>query len=107
VAEEVAPPPITNGSGEPERVTYNHHVSSEASLLDTEVEFFASHLPAWLADAEGKFALVKGSQLIGFYDSELDAVRAGYQRFGNEAFLVKHIVEAEVPLSFTSFNLGI
>jgi hypothetical protein len=26
---------------------------------------------------------------------------------GNEAFLVRHVVEAEVPLNFTSFNLGV
>jgi hypothetical protein len=80
---------------------------SETSPLETEVAFFASHLIEWLNDAEGKFALVKGAELIGFYDTELDAVRAGYRHFGNEAFLVRHVVEAEVPLSFTSFNLGV
>jgi hypothetical protein len=51
----------------------------EAKPLETEVAFFASHLSAWLNDAEGKFALVKGAELIGFYDTELDAVRAGYR----------------------------
>jgi hypothetical protein len=80
---------------------------SESIALSTELDFFESHRMELFERAPGKYALVKGSTLIDVFETELDAIRAGYQRFGNEAFLVKHILEADVPLKFTSFNLGV
>jgi len=76
-------------------------------VLQQELDFFEQQRVELFTRAPGKYALVKGAQLIGIFDTELEAIRAGYQRIGNEAFLVKHIVEADVPLYFTSFNLGI
>ena len=78
-----------------------------AAVLQQELDFFEKKRLELVARAPGKYALVKGSELIGIFDTELEAIRAGYQKIGNEAFLVKHIVEADVPLTFTSFNLGI
>jgi hypothetical protein len=56
--------------------------------------------------APGQYALVKGEVLAGTFRSELEAVGAGYRQLGNEAFLVKRIVEADLPLIFATFNLG-
>ena len=80
---------------------------SESIVLGAELDFFESHRMELFERAAGKYALVKGSTLVNVFETELEAIRAGYQRFGNEAFLVKHIVEADVPLKFTSFNLGV
>lgn len=77
------------------------------SALQQELEFFESRRLDLLARAPGKYALVKGTSLLGIFDTELDAARAGYRQVGNEAFLIKHIVEADVPLVFTTFNLGV
>ena len=76
------------------------------TVLRPELDFFERHRLELLERAAGKYALVKGSELIGVFETELDAVRTGYQCFGNDAFLVRHILEADVPLKFTSFNLG-
>jgi hypothetical protein len=75
--------------------------------LQTEVEVFERLRLSLLDRAAGKYALVKGSDLVDTIGTEAQAIREGYRRFGNEAFLVKHIVVADVPLNFTSFNLGI
>jgi hypothetical protein len=74
--------------------------------LQTEIEAFERLRLGLLDRAAGKYALVKGSDLVDIFGNEAEAIREGYRRFGNEAFLVKHIVEADVPLNFTSFNLG-
>jgi hypothetical protein len=74
--------------------------------LQQELEHFEQCRLELLAQAAGKYALVKGTALVGTFDSETEAVGAGYRRFGNEAFLVKHIVEADIPLTFATFNLG-
>lgn len=78
-----------------------------APILQQELDFFEQQRVDLFARAPGKYALVKGTELVGIFDTEIEAIRTGYQKIGNEAFLVKHIVEADVPLTFTSFNLGI
>ena len=40
---------------------------------------------ALLDRAPGKYALVKGRDLVDTFESELEAIRDGYRRFGNEA----------------------
>ena len=75
--------------------------------LQEELEFFERQRLDLLARAPGKYALVKGSELIGIFDSEVEAAGAGYRQLENEPFLIKHIVEADVPLIFSSFNLGV
>jgi hypothetical protein len=74
--------------------------------LQTELDEFERLRITLLDRAPGKYALVKGHHLVDTFGTELEAIREGYRRFGNEPFLVKHIVEADVPLNFTSFNLG-
>jgi hypothetical protein len=74
--------------------------------LEQELQYFERRRLELLDQAAGKYALVKGSALVGTFESETEAVGAGYRRFGNEEFLVKHIVEADIPLTFATFNLG-
>jgi len=78
----------------------------ETDLFERDLDYFERHRVALLQSACGKFVLIKGERVIGIFDTEIEAVRAGYDHFGNEAFLVKHVVEADVPLNFTAFNLG-
>ncbi len=68
------------------------------ALLDTEVQTYERHREELLGAAEGKFVLIHGSDVAGTYDSKVDAIAEGYRRFGNVPFLVKHILEVEVPL---------
>lgn len=74
--------------------------------LDEEVKYFEQRRLELLATASGKYALIKNSDLIGTFDSENEAVGVGYRRFGNQPFLVKHVAEADLPLTFATFNLG-
>jgi hypothetical protein len=82
-------------------------VTTHAIDLETELRYFQEHRTDLLVSSEGKFALVKGESLIGVFDSEDDAIRHGYQNLGNVSFLVKQITEADIPLSFASFHLGV
>ena len=80
---------------------------AEASSLEIELAYFDQHRAELLERAKGRFALIKGEELIDTFDSQFDAIRAGYRQFGNEPFLVKQIVAVDVPLNFTSFNIGV
>jgi len=77
-----------------------------ALILDTELEPYERNRDRLLGTAEGKFVVIHDIQVIGLYDSKVDAIAAGYQQFGNVPFLVKHVVNVETPHHFTSNRLG-
>lgn len=75
--------------------------------LETEWRFFNEHRAEFVAQAPGKYALIKGDSLVGMFDSEVSAIRNGYEKLGNVPFLVKQVTEVDIPLTFTSFDLGV
>jgi hypothetical protein len=75
-----------------------------AVALKTELDAFERIRLNLLDQVPGRYALVKGRDLVELYGNEAEAIREGYRRFGNEAFLVKHIVVADVPMLFTSLR---
>ena len=76
-------------------------------MLRKELEAYNAQKNELIGRSRGKFALIKDDHVIGVFDTKIDAIRQGYERFGNVAFLVKQIVEVEAPQNFTSNLLGI
>jgi hypothetical protein len=68
--------------------------------LDEELKTYQRELPRLLG-REGKFALIRGNDLIGVYESYEDALQVGYDRFGLAPFLVKQIQAVEQVLTLT------
>lgn len=64
------------------------------SNAQEEIDTYTRHLPE-LLQHQGKFALIKGAEVAGIFDSYRDAVTAGYQRFKLVSFLVKRIAAIE------------
>lgn len=62
----------------------------ETHTLDKELQTYKAKLPEWTAE-EGKFALIQGDKVVGIYTAYEDAIKAGYEEFGLEPFLVKQI----------------
>jgi hypothetical protein len=77
------------------------------TALDRELATFEQHRKALLATAAGKWALIKGAEIIGTFDTQNDAVAEGYRRFGNVAFLVKAVQAVDTPAFFTSNLIAI
>ena len=75
--------------------------------LESEWRYFNEHRAEFLEQAPGKYALIKGNMLVGMFDSEAGAIRKGYEKLGNVPFLVKQVTEVDIPLTFTSFDLGV
>ena len=76
-------------------------------LLATELKTYAEKLETLLGTHEGKFVIIRGEQVLGTYDSQLDAIAGGYRQLGNVPFLVKQVVKIETPLNFVSNLLGV
>lgn len=50
---------------------------------------------ALLLAHEGRFVVIRGSEVLGTYDTYEDALRDGYRRVGLAPFLVKQIEAVE------------
>ncbi|KKK76003.1 hypothetical protein LCGC14_2868090, partial [marine sediment metagenome] len=48
-----------------------------------------------LAEARGKFVLIKGDDVIGTYDTQIGAIHAGRRRYGGVLLLVKQVVDVD------------
>lgn len=63
--------------------------------LQQEIETYNRRLPELLAQ-QGKFVLIHGTEVAGTFDSYLEALTAGYQRYKlDHPFLVKQITLVE------------
>jgi hypothetical protein len=71
-----------------------------------ELETYEDAKEKLLAESKGKFVLIKGSEIIGVYTSQEDALAEGYKRFGNKEFLVKEVIEVE-PVNFFTRPLAV
>ena len=78
-----------------------------AEMLTRELQAYEANKAELIEKFRGKFALVKDDDVVGIFDTKLDAIRQGYERFGNMPFLAKQILEVEAPLWFTSNLLGV
>jgi len=75
--------------------------------LDEELRVFEARRADLLGRARGQYALVKGDRVVDTFVSLEDALKHGYAEFGNQPFLVKQVIETDVPLEFASFNVAV
>ena len=77
-----------------------------AQVLERELKTFEEKKAELLSTAEGRFALIHESELVGTFNDEQDAIREGYTRFGNVPFLVKKITPVETAASFVNSHIA-
>ena len=63
--------------------------------LEREQAFFEEHRAEWLEHHEGKFALIHGTELAGFYDTDEKAYEEGVDRWGVVPFLIKRVLRED------------
>lgn len=62
-----------------------------SNKLEVELKYYAEMRERLIAETEGKFALIKGRDLVGTFDTRAAAYEKGIERFGNVPFLIKEI----------------
>jgi hypothetical protein len=71
-------------------------------MLEQELKTYNENKKRLLEEASGKYVLIKDAKIIGVYESEIDAIKLGIQKFGNVPFLVKKIAEIEQTHNYMS-----
>jgi len=75
--------------------------------LEQELKVFTENKSKWAENHPGKFALVKGTELIGFFDQAESALAEGARLFGAESFLVRLVSASEDPVYIPALALGL
>jgi hypothetical protein len=81
-------------------------VMSEQNPLQTELEYFQKHKQEYLKLYKGQFVLIKGEQFAGTYTTEAEAYKAGLEKFGNEPFLIKQVLDDDGTVSYPALTVG-
>lgn len=74
--------------------------TAPTTRVAAELATYQRKLPELFSDA-GRFVLIKGSEVVGLFDTYQDAVTSGYQRFNLDEFFVKQIAATEQIAFFT------
>ena len=91
-----------DSDGMPQALIRYQGENDVSDLLKLELQTYEKNRDSLLGTATGKFVLISKEEILGIFDTEQDAVRQGYKQLGNVPFLVKEVVQVEVPVSFTS-----
>jgi len=67
----------------------------------TELEAYEASRDALVAASEGKYVVIRGTEIAGTWSSYEDALKEGYGRYRLEPFLVKRIEGVETILGFS------
>ena len=76
-------------------------------MLETEMAYYHKISDELIGKAKGEYALIHDESLIDTFRSKDDAIKKGYELFGNTPFLVKKIIEMDIPIHFTSTLIAV
>jgi hypothetical protein len=74
--------------------------------FETELQTFQKLLPSLLSQEgkEGKFIVILGTEMLGTYDTQADALVAGYNKYGVDTqFFVQKITPVQTIAFLTRF----
>jgi len=76
-------------------------------MLEREINFFNLNKEVWIKQYPQKFALVKGEELIGTFDTLSDALVEASRRYGLDNYLIRKIAGSEEEIKIPAFSLGL
>lgn len=76
-------------------------------ILAEERKFYNENRAEWLKQHPGKFALIKGRELFGTFDSPDVAYAEGLKVLGNVPMLVIQILPEQPVARFPALQLGL
>ena len=75
--------------------------------FEQEQKYYDEHKVRLLQHHEGKCALIVGDELVGAFDRQEDAYRAGVERFGNVPMFIRLVQHDDPPVSMPALTLDL
>lgn len=73
--------------------------------VDRNLEAFREKLPELMESAPGKFVLIRHREIIGLFDTLMDALTAGKKLYSDRLFSIQEIKDRPIDLGFFSHAL--
>lgn len=71
-------------------------------MFEKELEVYSRVKDKYLSSyPQGGFIVINGEEILGIWQSRIDALQAGIDKYGNVPFLVKNINEDEIVINFS------
>jgi hypothetical protein len=87
-------------------ICYNQPMS-ETNILHKELAYFEKHKQEYLKLYKGQFVLIKGEQFVQAFTTDQEAYRIGLEKFGNQAFLIRQVLEDDMKVSYPALTVGV
>ncbi len=81
--------------------------SDQAQKLDSEIRLFERRKAEFLQNHAGEYILVVGSDVLGFFPTDLAAYEEGLRQRGNVPMLIRCVEQAQRPASIPAMTLGL
>ena len=69
--------------------------------LEENLKAFEEQLPRLLETNEGRYAVGRVGDEFSCWDTYNDAIQDGYKKYGLNPFIVKQVLEFEIPIRFS------
>jgi hypothetical protein len=70
--------------------------------IDNNLKFFLGELPKIPQAQRGKFAILRNREIVGFYDTAMDAFRAASTAFPDGIFSIQQVIDTAIDLGYYS-----
>ena len=77
------------------------------NVLAEELKYFEDNKKNWLETYKGQFVLIGDKELIGAFSTQEEAYKKGVEKFSDEPFLIKQVVEEEQVASVPALTIGL
>ena len=87
--------PASDVRSQPQRHPQGDYDEQAMAHLETEIAFFKARQSELAQDHHGKFVVIIGESVTGYYDSELEAYMDARKKAGSRMFLIRKCVPPE------------
>lgn len=77
------------------------------AALEQEWAVFQAERARLLGTDRGRYVLIQGTKIVGIFDTEDEAMLAGYRGFRRKPFFVGQVTEEEPVLDVASFAFDV
>ena len=64
-------------------------------VLEAEIRYFDQHCREWLNAHAGEFAVIRDKELLGFFATDEEALKAGVGKWGSVSFLIREVLDEQ------------
>ena len=74
--------------------------------VDNNFEFFQSKLDELISDYDGKYALIKNQEIIGYFDKSEEALIEGKNRYPDGVFSIQEVTKQNISFGILDYAIS-